>query len=148
MPGVTVAAVARRNRVAPSLVFGWRDQARSGHLGVKGTAPMLVPVAILAADAVPVAAPFGRSGHYCAAGARAKKNPRRRAGLMEIELELGRRLKVDRDVDAGALARVDQGAIVESRKQAARRTEELDMARSKKAPRRQGQADRHMFKTG
>ena len=55
-PGVSVAAVARRNNVASSLVFGWRDQARSGHLGGNGMAPMLVPVSIVAAISQPGAA--------------------------------------------------------------------------------------------
>ncbi|MDE8344297.1 MAG: transposase, partial [Acidocella sp.] len=51
--GVSVAAVARRNGVAPSLVFAWRDQAKSGHLGGSDVAPMLVPVTISASDPVP-----------------------------------------------------------------------------------------------
>jgi hypothetical protein len=50
------------------------------------------------------------------------------------------------------LQRVDQAAIVENKRLGgvlayiAARQQELDMGRSKKAPRRNGQADRHMFK--
>ena len=52
------------------------------------------------------------------------------------------------------LQKVDQGAIVENKRlgavlaHIAERQKELDVTRSKKAPRRQGQAERHMFKTG
>ena len=102
-PGVSVAAVARRNGVAPSLVFGWRDQARSGHLGGAGTAPMLVPVVM--SDAVPGAG-VPVSPSVMPPVPEPAKPSRRRAGLIEIDLGSGRRLKVDRDVDAGALARV------------------------------------------
>jgi hypothetical protein len=52
------------------------------------------------------------------------------------------------------LQQVDQAAIVENKRlgpvlaYVAERQKELDIARSKKAPRRRGQADRHMFKVG
>ncbi|WP_036261773.1 ISNCY family transposase [Methylocapsa aurea] len=52
------------------------------------------------------------------------------------------------------LQQVDQAAIVENKRlgpvlaYVAERQKELDMARSKKAPRRRGQAERHMFKVG
>ena len=117
--GVSVASVARRNGVAPSLVFAWRDQAKSGHLGGSDVAPMLVPVTISANEPVPhqVLAHQVLAAHNLPlATTRATsvisptpeptKPPRRRVGLMEIELGAGRRLKVDRDVDAKALARV------------------------------------------
>ena len=50
--------------------------------------------------------------------------------------------------------RVDQAAIVENKRLGevlayiAEKQKSLDMSRSKNAPRRHGQADRHMFKTG
>ncbi len=118
--GVTVAAVARRNGVATSLVFAWRDQAKSGRLGGSGVAPMLVPVTISANDRVPhqdlavhnmavhtlPLAASRVSASVISPAQEPAKPPRRRVGLIEIELGAGQRLKVDRDVDAKALARV------------------------------------------
>ena len=88
-PGVTVSEVARRHGVAPSLLFTWRRQAREGRLGGTEAAPLLVPVRIAATEA---ASPPAR--------------PRRPAGLIEIELGGGRRVRVGRDVDGEALRRV------------------------------------------
>ncbi len=86
-PGVTVTEVARRHGLAPSVVFTWRRLAREGRLG--DTGPAFMPVEI-----TPVA------------------SPPRRTGLIEIVLSHGRRIRVDRDVDAEALRRVLQ--VVES----------------------------------
>ena len=91
--GARVAEVARRNAVSASLVFGWRRLARDGLLG-RGV-PTLVPVEIVAAaPALPTPTP--------SSGPR----PRRSAGLIEIELSQGRRLRVGPDVDGDALRRV------------------------------------------
>ena len=92
--GTTVAAVARRNAVSVSLVFGWRRMAREGLLG-RGL-PALMPVKIVAP--LPVALPAPSSS--------VAPRPRRSAGLIEIELSQGRRLRVGRDVDGDALRRV------------------------------------------
>ena len=92
--GTTVAAVARRNAVSASLVFGWRRLAREGLLG-RGV-PALMPVEIVAP--LPVALPAPSSS--------VALRPRRSAGLIEIELSQGRRLRVGRDVDGDALRRV------------------------------------------
>ncbi len=89
-PGVTVSEVARRHGLAPSVVFTWRRLAREGRLG--DTGPAFVPVEI---TPVPVqAAPMVSSS--------------RRTGLIEIVLGRGRRIRVDREVDAEALGRVLQ----------------------------------------
>jgi transposase len=89
-PGVTVSEVARRHGLAPSVVFTWRRLAREGRLGDAG--PTFVPVEIAP---VPVqTTPVGSSP--------------RRIGLIEIVLGRGRRIRVDRDVDAEALRRVLQ----------------------------------------
>src|SRR5215210_7332719 len=45
-PGVSVCAVARRNGIAPGLLFTWRRQVREGRLGGSEPAPLLVPVTI------------------------------------------------------------------------------------------------------
>ncbi|RYC28713.1 transposase [Lichenibacterium minor] len=93
VPGARVAEVARRNAVSASLVFGWRRLARDGLLG-RGV-PALVPVEIVVpAPALPAPAPPSVS------------RPRRSAGLIEIELSQGRRLRVGPDVDGDALRRV------------------------------------------
>ena len=93
VPGTRVAEVARRNAVSASLVFGWRRLAREGLLG-RGV-PALMPVEIVAPlPAPPTPAPS------------VAPRPRRSAGLIEIELSQGRRLRVGRDVDGDALRRV------------------------------------------
>jgi transposase len=104
-PGVSVCAVARRNGIAPGLLFTWRRQAREGRLGGSEPAPLFVPVAIAPGPtpSVPAVAPLAPS----ASKAAPDYPPRRhRTGLIEIELGGGRRLRVDRDVDAQALRRV------------------------------------------
>ena len=94
VPGARVAEVARRHAVSASLVFGWRRLARDGLLG-RGV-PALVPVEIVAAPVSALPAPTPSS----------VPRPRRSAGLIEIELSQGRRLRVGPDVDGDALRRV------------------------------------------
>ncbi|MGF9764982.1 transposase [Microvirga sp. 0TCS3.31] len=89
-PGVTVTEVARRHGLAPSVVFTWRRLAREGRLGDAGPAFMPVEITPIPAQ-VPSAA-----------------LPPRRIGLIEIVLGRGRRIRVDREVDAEALRRVLQ----------------------------------------
>jgi transposase len=89
-PGVTVTEVARRHGLAPSVVFTWRRLVREGRLG--DTDPAFMPVAI---TPVPAQVPSAAS-------------PPRRIGLIEIVLGRGRRIRVDREVDAEALRRVLQ----------------------------------------
>jgi transposase len=84
------------------LLFTWRRQAREGRLGGAEQAPVFVPV---------VTKPELDPGAFVPtlpASAAADEHPRRRrrAGVIEIDLGCGRRLKVDRDVDAEALRRV------------------------------------------
>ena len=74
-------------------MFGWRRLAREGLLG-RGL-PALMPVEIVAPlPALPMSSPA------------VAPRPRRSAGLIEIELSQGRRLRVGRDVDGDALRRV------------------------------------------
>ena len=89
-PGVRVSEVARRHGLAPSVVFTWRRLAREGRLSDAGAAFMPVEITPL-----PVQAPLAAS-------------PLRRTGLIEIVLGRGRRIRVDREVDAEALRRVLQ----------------------------------------
>jgi transposase len=93
-PNVTVSEVARRHGLAPSVVFTWRRLAREGRLGDTGLAFMPVEITSVPVQAIPAA------------------SPPRRTGLIEIVLGGGRRIRVDREVDAEALRRVLQ--VVES----------------------------------
>lgn len=95
--GETVCGVARRHGVAHSLLFTCRRQARQG--GLRGdSVPALVPVEI-----TPVAAPISSDTAQPASSLSAQ---RARAGIIEIELGGGCRVRVDRDVDVEALQRV------------------------------------------
>ena len=89
-PGVTVTEVARRHELAPSVVFTWRRLAREGRLGDAGPAFVPVEITPVPVQAIPAA------------------SPPRRTGLIEIILGRGRRVRVDREVDAEALRRVLQ----------------------------------------
>lgn len=91
----TVSDVARRHDVCPSLVFTWRRQAREGRLGGAGDGLPLLPVTI-----------EGDDGAKTDATAFGSDRSRRATGLIEIDLGRGRRVRVDRDVDADALRRV------------------------------------------
>lgn len=100
--GVSVCSVTRRHGLAQGLLFTWRRQAREGWLGGNEQAPVLVPVAITPEPSP--AFPALRSGDP---GAQAQpRRPWRKTGVIEIDLGGGRRLTVDRDVDATALRRV------------------------------------------
>jgi transposase len=89
-PGVTVTEVARRHGLAPSVVFTWRRLAREGRLGDAGPSFMPFEITPVPAQAAPVT------------------SPPRRTGVIEIVLGRGRRIRVDREVDAEALRRVLQ----------------------------------------
>lgn len=101
--GMTVTDVARRNGVAASLVFTWRRQAKLGQLGGGSLAPLLLPVELapVVTDITPTPTPVAE-----VAVAEPARRSRRSSGMIEIALGSGRRLRVDRDVDADALRRV------------------------------------------
>jgi transposase len=85
-PRVT-SATARRHGLSPSQLFTWRRRARAGKLAADDAGPVFAP-AIIASERM-VGAPTDL-----------------RAGLMEIELRGGRRVRVDGSVDVNALKRV------------------------------------------
>lgn len=93
-PGVTASEVARAAGIHVSQLFRWRKQLCDRV--ERPQAPQLLPVEIVPqAPTAPVAT------EKPAAARR-----RRKAGIIEIELGSGRRIRVDRDVDTDVLRRV------------------------------------------
>ena len=92
-PGMSFSEVARRHEISRGLLQTWRRQFRQGLLDA-GSVPMFTPMRIAESSNVPaVPAPSSARGA-------------KRVGLIEIDLGGGRRIRVDRDVDADALRRV------------------------------------------
>ena len=89
-PGVSTSEVARAAGVHTSQLFRWRKQ-----LCTRAVPPgaALIPVAIVPDTSL-------------SAETVSPTRSRRRAGLIEIGLSGGRRVRVDRDVDEAALRRV------------------------------------------
>ena len=102
-PGANISEIARRHEVLPAQVFKWRRLAELGVIGIPGASELPSFVAVeITKEAVSLPAPI-------LAGpieARPRHRRRRKSGLIEIELGGGQRIRVDRDVDAGALDRV------------------------------------------
>jgi transposase len=98
VPGAKVTDVARRNGVAASVVFTWRRQART----VEKVGPCFTPVQITAAvePSAEDAKPLSKDDR------RLRPVPAARNGPIEIDLGNRRRVLVDAQVDAAALARV------------------------------------------
>jgi transposase len=105
-PGANMSEVARRHGLLPAQVYKWRRLAELGVIGVPGASELPSFVAVeIAHEARSLPAPV--SAEKPTVGARAPHRRRRKkAGLIEIELGDGRRVRVDRDVDAAALERV------------------------------------------
>lgn len=104
-PGASISEIARRHDLVPAQVFKWRRLAELGVIGIPGTSesPSFVAVEITKeAASLPAPIPTGRT--EIETGPRRRR--RRKSGLIEIELGGGRRIRVDRDVDAAALDRV------------------------------------------
>ena len=87
-PGAVVTEIARRHGISTSLVFTWRRRARLA--SVVSAGPKLVPVQLTPAAAESVSL----------TEAPAAIPPRRRRGLIEIELGGSTRVSVDENVDA------------------------------------------------
>ncbi len=105
-PGADLSEVARRHGLLPAQVYKWRRLAELGVIGVPGVSelPSFVAVEITRdVPALPTPLPEDKAASVNDAPRRRR---RRKAGLIEIELESGRRVRVDRDVDAAALERV------------------------------------------
>jgi transposase len=101
VPGASVGEVARRHGLSAGLVYTWRKRALAGALA--GFAPVEVegvePDGIAASrTAIP-----GPPASDVAPGRSARFEP---AGMIEVELPNGWRVRVGGDVDTGALRRV------------------------------------------
>ena len=105
-PGANLSAVARRHGLSPAQVYKWRRLAELGVIGVPGASELPSFVAVeIAKDVPPLPAPVAEANPAAVNGAPRRRRGKR-AGLIEIELAGGRRVRVDRDVDAAALERV------------------------------------------
>jgi transposase len=100
VPGAKISEVARRNGISTSLVFTWRRQARTGK-SPAAIAPRFAAVRIAGPE--PVAEISKPSSDE---SPRSRPATSGRSGLIEISLGDGRRVRVDANVDAAALARV------------------------------------------
>jgi transposase len=100
VPGVKVSEVARRNGVSASLLFTWRRQVRAVEAPA-AVGPRFTAVRI--AGPAPVAEPAKPPPDEPPLPRPATSS---RSGLIEISLGGGRRVRVDANVDAAALARV------------------------------------------
>jgi transposase len=105
-PGANMSEVARRHGVMPAQVYKWRRLAELGAIGMPGASelPSFVAVEITKDVAsLPAAVPVGKPA---TADDAPRRRPHKKAGLIEIELAGGCRVRVDREVDAAALERV------------------------------------------
>jgi transposase len=105
-PGASMSEVARRHGLLPAQVYKWHRLAELGVIGVPGASELPSFVAVeIAQEVRSLPAPVSAEKPTAGAGA-SRRRRGKKAGLIEIELEGGRRVRVDRDVDAAALERV------------------------------------------
>ena len=105
-PGANMSEVARRHGLVPAQVYKWRRLAELGVIGMPGASELPSFVAVEIAQDVrslPAVVPESKPAAVSDAP---RRRQRKKAGLIEIELAGGRRVRVDRDVDAAALERV------------------------------------------
>jgi transposase len=103
--GGKVSLVARRHRVAESLLYNWRAACKAAAAARFGPEPLgFVPIGVVGRgdDGGPalLAAPQG------ARSERVDRGPRERVGMIELDLLGGTRLRVDAFVNEKALRRV------------------------------------------
>ena len=108
-PGAQVRAVAARRAVCESLVFTWRRQVREGVL-TEPELPVFLSVQVFEASLLSPAPAVPSRPELPVVSAPspvmppAPAPPRPQAGLIEIELGDGRRLRVGADVNLAALS--------------------------------------------
>jgi transposase len=105
-PGANLSQVARRHGLLSAQVYKWRRLAELGVIGVPGASELPSFVAVeITKDVASLPAPIAQDKAAAVNDAPPRRR-RKKAGLIEIELAGGRRVRVDRDVDAAALERV------------------------------------------
>jgi len=92
-PGETVMAVSRRHGVCASLLYRWRRAARGEVPGRQAPPPRLLPVRLVAPDALPAPAASSPVSGIAAAA-------------IEVVLRNGRVLRVATTTDTTAVARL------------------------------------------
>jgi transposase len=99
-----ISAIARRHGLLPSQVYKWRRLAELGVIAIAGASelPSFMAVQVAADGEALLPSP-----QACDTTERQRKRVTS-SGRMEIVLADGRRIRVDRDVDADALQRVVQ----------------------------------------
>ncbi len=97
-PGAVTTLVARRYGISTGLLYTWRKQALAGAMAG------FLPVRIVPEEAPALSPPAAEDGAPTLR--REPALPGRPAGLIEIELPSGVRLRVGADVDSGALGQV------------------------------------------
>ena len=102
-PGANMSEVARRHGLVPTQVYKWRRLAELGVIGMPGASELPSFVAVEIAKDVPSLPAVIRESKPAAVSDAPRRRQRKKAGLIEIELAGGRRVRVDRDVDAAAL---------------------------------------------
>ena len=105
-PGANMSEVARRHGLVPAQVYKWRRLAELGVIGMPGASELPSFVAVEIAKDVPWLPAVVPESKPAAVSDAPRRRQRKKAGLIEIELAGGRRVRVDRDVDAAALERV------------------------------------------
>jgi transposase len=105
-PGANMSEVAPRHGLVPAQVYKWRRLAELGVIGVPGASELPSFVAVeITKDVLSLPAVVPES-KPAAVNDGPRRRRRKKAGLIEIELADGHRVRVDRDVDAAALERV------------------------------------------
>jgi transposase len=87
-------------------VYKWRRLAELGIIGMPGASELPSFVAVEITKDVRSLPALVPEGQPAAVDGAPRRSRRKKAGLIEIELGGGRRVRVDRDVDAAALRRV------------------------------------------
>jgi transposase len=101
VPGSSVSIVARRHDLNANMLFTWRREFQRRHSGAAGDQVSFVPAVITPDEAVPKRLPPKEPQPAPEIGSTALP-----AGRIEIVLGNSRRIILDQDVSAAALARV------------------------------------------